>query len=102
MKKPFINIFSFDIISGARISLCDVEPFPCAHNCYDPGAEFGSVQCTCFKGYQLASDGRNCIDINECEDGTNDCDSLYEDCVNKPGDYECIKKPFESTKQNSK
>ena len=33
----------------------------------------GSYRCICPYGYQLAPDGRHCIDINECTSEANDC-----------------------------
>ena len=46
----------------------------------------------------MESDGRNCVDINECEDGTHNCDTLYEECINNPGGFQCLPKHEEENK----
>ncbi|KAK7896335.1 hypothetical protein WMY93_021660 [Mugilogobius chulae] len=44
----------------------------------------GSYKCSCTSGFKLASDGRNCEDLNECE--TNPCS---QECANVYGSYQC-------------
>lgn len=46
---------------------------------------FNEVQCKCKKGYR--GDGRQCVDINECETYKN-CPSPHS-CLNSPGSYQC-------------
>jgi hypothetical protein len=75
---------------GSTISICDTYYSPCAHNCYDPGPELGSIRCSCFKGYRLKNDARNCLDIDECKEGTHNCDKQFEECINNPGGFQCI------------
>lgn len=39
----------------------------CQHTCVD---NIGSYDCACETGYELAPDGRKCLDIDECENNT--------------------------------
>ena len=39
-----------------------------------------------MSGYNLASDGRNCIDVNECRTNNGGCS---QNCINTPGSYQC-------------
>ena len=50
------------------------------------GNTAGSYNCTCNDGYQ--GDGFNCIDVNECDEGTDDCD-VNAFCSNTIGAWEC-------------
>lgn len=45
----------------------------------------GSFRCVCDSGYRLGSDGRHCIDIDECIN--NPCQ--YGTCFNTPGSFRC-------------
>lgn len=58
----------------------------CAQGCQKQG---DSYVCTCDKGYRLAADGKNCEDVNECEEKLDDCTSEGEMCVNDKGGYTC-------------
>lgn len=49
--------------------------------------QIGSFECKCKPGFQLASDGRRCEDVNECTTGIAACEQK---CVNIPGSYQCI------------
>uniref|UniRef100_A0A6Q2XYH5 Fibulin-1 n=1 Tax=Esox lucius TaxID=8010 RepID=A0A6Q2XYH5_ESOLU len=53
----------------------------CAHKCENA---MGSYKCSCTQGFKLASDGRNCDDLNECE--SNPCS---QECANVYGSYQC-------------
>ncbi|XP_071956697.1 low-density lipoprotein receptor-related protein 4-like [Antedon mediterranea] len=47
--------------------------------------EDAGVRCTCYNGYYLKDDGRNCTDVNECLiDGT--CSQI---CTNTDGSFKC-------------
>ena len=46
--------------------------------------------CTCKPGFE--GDGEICIDIDECENGTDNC-GWNEVCVNNDGSYECVPGP---------
>lgn len=48
----------------------------------------GSFTCECQDGYRLTEDGRNCRDVNECEEVEGMC--AGGDCINLDGYYECL------------
>ncbi|XP_012865778.1 PREDICTED: fibulin-2 [Dipodomys ordii] len=48
---------------------------------------YGSYQCYCRQGYQLAEDGHACTDIDECAQGAGILCTFR--CVNVPGSYQC-------------
>ncbi|KAK1882443.1 Endosialin [Dissostichus eleginoides] len=58
--------------------------------CFEMGCEYNCVEtqrgprCTCPPGYQMASDGRKCSDVDECLQQP--CPQL---CVNIPGTFHC-------------
>ncbi|XP_022099415.1 fibrillin-1-like [Acanthaster planci] len=52
----------------------------------------GSFNCSCRSGYLLYPDGRQCIDINECDLQTDGC-SEDAACTNIPGGYNCSCNP---------
>uniref|UniRef100_A0A914WJH8 EGF-like domain-containing protein n=1 Tax=Plectus sambesii TaxID=2011161 RepID=A0A914WJH8_9BILA len=64
----------------------------CEHLCNDRGGS--SVECSCRSGFELAADGRSCIDKDECAEGSGS--GLYSDicgfemCQNTPGGYLCL------------
>ena len=48
----------------------------------------GSFICTCPEGYKLSSNGKFCVDINECLEDNNDfCIDGF--CSNTDGGVEC-------------
>uniref|UniRef100_A0A672HQ40 Thrombomodulin n=1 Tax=Salarias fasciatus TaxID=181472 RepID=A0A672HQ40_SALFA len=76
----------------------------CAQVCYEE--EAGRYACTCDHGFQLAEDGRTCVDFNDCRDerqcpgdnfigelcvDTDECAQApcEHECVNTHGSYEC-------------
>uniref|UniRef100_A0A1B6DNR4 EGF-like domain-containing protein n=1 Tax=Clastoptera arizonana TaxID=38151 RepID=A0A1B6DNR4_9HEMI len=60
---------------------------PCDQKCFDNGI---SIECSCHKGFQLWKDNKTCADIDECEDGTDDCNINTQRCHNEVGTYSCI------------
>ena len=44
------------------------------------------ILCTCNEGYELASDGCSCDDVNECLDLNGGCEF---GCLNNIGSYQC-------------
>lgn len=58
----------------------------CAHACYEDG---GSYACTCRQGFQLAADGRSCVDFNDCTDARQ-CPDENTRCVNTVGGFQCV------------
>ena len=57
----------------------------------------GGFQCACFQGYQLASDKKNCTDIDECSTEPDIClggktgvpGQVNTVCRNEVGSYAC-------------
>ncbi|OWK64160.1 Latent-transforming growth factor beta-binding protein 2 [Lonchura striata] len=47
----------------------------------------GSFRCSCYRGYDMAPDGKSCQDLDECEDPAVQC--LGGECRNTLGSYEC-------------
>lgn len=58
----------------------------CAHICYNNG---GTYACMCTQGYKLASDGRSCLDFNDCRDARQ-CPGENFMCVNTVGGFQCV------------
>ncbi|XP_040183817.1 signal peptide, CUB and EGF-like domain-containing protein 2 isoform X3 [Rana temporaria] len=66
------------------IDECDNEyNGDCVHECTNIP---GNYRCTCYDGFQLANDGHNCRDVNECLSNNGGCQQT---CVNSLGSYEC-------------
>ncbi|KAI6647918.1 hypothetical protein LOD99_8379 [Oopsacas minuta] len=55
----------------------------CQHQCENTQ---GSFHCTCKEGYQLASNGYDCVDINECQEMNGGCEL---GCINYIGSFQC-------------
>ena len=47
----------------------------------------------CKTGYQLFEEGNYCIDIDECDNSTDDCED-NEFCRNNEGSFTCERCPF--------
>ncbi|KAK2546783.1 Tolloid-like protein 2, partial [Acropora cervicornis] len=58
-------------------------PSDCEQVCHNTP---GSYICSCVTGYQLASDGKSCSDINECSVNNGGCSHH---CYNIPGAHYC-------------
>ncbi|XP_067017039.1 uncharacterized protein [Acropora muricata] len=58
-------------------------PADCEQVCHNT---LGSYICSCVSGYQLASDGKSCSDINECSVNNGGCSHH---CYNIPGAHYC-------------
>ncbi|XP_054930309.1 low-density lipoprotein receptor-related protein 4 isoform X3 [Dermacentor andersoni] len=62
---------------------CREDGFPCQHQCM---ATATGQRCSCKEGYQLAPDGRSCLDVDECTyEGT--CSQA---CVNTVPSFQCL------------
>ena len=48
--------------------------------------------CACEQGFQLAADGRSCVDFNDCADARQ-CPGENFRCVNEPGGFQCVCAP---------
>ncbi|CAH3042520.1 unnamed protein product [Porites lobata] len=74
--------FSLNALSNPMDFLFHV-PADCHQICKNTP---GSYSCSCFGGYQLSSDGKSCLDIDECLTNNGGC-SHY--CYNIPGSFFC-------------
>ncbi|KAL6061907.1 hypothetical protein STEG23_031526, partial [Scotinomys teguina] len=61
----------------------------CQHACQNTE---GSYYCLCPSGYRLLPSGRNCQDINECEEDGIEC-GPGQICFNTRGSYQCVDTP---------
>ncbi|KAL6096252.1 thbd [Pungitius sinensis] len=57
----------------------------CAHDCFK---DRHSYVCTCDPGFELAQDGRSCVDIDDCADELQ-CPGKNFMCVNSVGGFRC-------------
>ncbi|XP_032311680.1 fibulin-1 isoform X4 [Drosophila ananassae] len=67
------------------IDECKVIPGLCQQKCVN---FWGGYRCTCNSGYQIGSDNRTCVDINEC-DAHKDYKLCMGYCINTPGSFQC-------------
>uniref|UniRef100_A0A2K6K1Q6 Hemicentin-2 n=1 Tax=Rhinopithecus bieti TaxID=61621 RepID=A0A2K6K1Q6_RHIBE len=65
----------------------------CQHACRNTE---GSYQCLCPAGYRLLPSGKNCQDINECEEEGIEC-GPGQMCFNTRGSYQCVDTPCPAT-----
>lgn len=80
------------IINPANKVTCEMDKNdPCLRlNCeYACIQSDGSYVCTCDHGYKLASDGKSCVDFNDCKD-ERQCPGDNFRCVNTPGGFQCV------------
>ncbi|CAD5119519.1 DgyrCDS8121 [Dimorphilus gyrociliatus] len=71
------------------IDECVSKTDSCGEN-FECKNTIGSFKCVCQKGFRLDIASGKCIDINECDDGTHDCDdSQRAICENRAGSYYC-------------
>lgn len=54
-------------VNCRNVNECLDGTHECQHTCVD---NIGSYDCACETGYELAPDGRKCLDIDECENET--------------------------------
>uniref|UniRef100_A0A3B5AVQ0 EGF-like domain-containing protein n=1 Tax=Stegastes partitus TaxID=144197 RepID=A0A3B5AVQ0_9TELE len=94
------GVYQCDCRKGFRVSPQDPTKFtcevhiaddPCAalrcqHACYQKGDLYA---CTCDHGFQLAADGRSCVDFNDCTD-QRQCPGENFRCVNTLGGFQCV------------
>ncbi|KAJ8023914.1 Low-density lipoprotein receptor-related protein 4 [Holothuria leucospilota] len=65
-----------------NISSCSDSNGGCEQSCTNLGP---GVRCSCLSGYQLAANGKNCIDLDECR-VEGQCSQI---CTNVPGGFRC-------------
>uniref|UniRef100_A0A3P9Q385 Fibulin 5 n=1 Tax=Poecilia reticulata TaxID=8081 RepID=A0A3P9Q385_POERE len=82
--EPASNIPAFPLCSP---DVDECEEQPCSHGCFNT---YGSFMCNCDEGYELASDGTTCIDLDECSFSEFLCQFR---CVNTPGSFSCTCPP---------
>lgn len=93
VNKPFIGSSQVQSV-GLSIDVEGVEnasgcaSAKCEHLCTI--REDGTSQCGCRSGFDLAPDGRSCVDIDECLLLVDDCLESQR-CLNTPGAYKCIR-----------
>ncbi|KAG8012826.1 Fibulin-1 [Nibea albiflora] len=82
MRTVLISASYCGIFCALDINECRHYPGRlCAHKCENT---LGSYKCSCTTGFKLAGDGRNCDDLNECDN--NPCS---QECANVYGSYQC-------------
>lgn len=76
------------------IDECQKENGNCEKDCQNT---LGSFRCICPSGFELAENGFNCIDVNEClsRNGHGPCQDI---CENTLGSYKCSCENLEGTK----
>ncbi|XP_034506217.1 hemicentin-2-like, partial [Ailuropoda melanoleuca] len=64
---------------------CSDSPNPCSHSCHNAPGRFS---CSCPAGFALARDDRNCRDVDECVEQSDEC-RYNQICENTPGGHRC-------------
>ena len=80
--KTFCFFVGLFFLQAARNTSCSVNNGGCEQNCTIID---GTVLCTCWHGFQMATDTRKCMDIDECKI----FGSCSQGCVNTRGSYKC-------------
>ncbi len=107
-KGNLVSVAACSSFLHLEIHECNEDDHTCQHICNNT---HGSFVCSCFDGYNLASNGFSCngisilayfriyelyinqfnlTDIDECTVNTHACDHI---CHNTPGSYSCSCRP---------
>lgn len=81
-----------NLINQVTCEVDQVDPcaaLRCAHACVPDGA---SYTCRCDTGFELAADGRSCVDFDDCTD-ERQCPGENSECINTIGGFQCVCKP---------
>ena len=76
---------SSQVLFLVDINECSILNGGCSYRCENT---VGSYKCVCSKGYELQSNGRTCVNINECLNETT-CDSKNGICTDNAGSHRC-------------
>ncbi len=104
MRTTDIGVSTDGTVSVVTALTC-VPPEPCSLANCDPNATCSLIEgeadctcnpsfvgdgqtCDCAPGYVVGDTG-TCVDVNECDDGTDDCIGFLTVCTNTPGGYTC-------------
>lgn len=92
-KSPSCYCPEGQMVNPANKVTCEVQvtddpclALGCKHACYNSG---DSHVCICDHGFQLAEDGRSCVDFNDCKD-VRQCPGENFVCVNTVGGFQCV------------
>ncbi len=77
----FISFFLSSFLPVAETSCIELS---CEHICQP--FHNGRSECHCRQGYELAANGRSCLDVNECD--SSPCPS-QSNCLNTVGSFTC-------------
>ena len=77
---------TFNYATGTCTDVDECLLNPCGQNAVCTNSR-GSFSCTCEEGY--GSNGRSCVDIDECDIETDDCSKEHGTCENKVGSFVC-------------
>lgn len=90
--EPYVQCCEQTVkILNETIRWCNVQPALCQHRCQESTGS-GRFECSCYEGYRLANNGRDCVDVDECSEGTHNCDTSNERCSNTDGGFQCLAK----------
>src|SRR5690606_9691938 len=67
---------------------CGAATNPCGENASCVLDDDGAALCICPSGWSLDPTSQACVDIDECDLGTHDCDE-HATCTNTEGSFEC-------------
>lgn len=75
----------YEMLSGECRDIDECTSSTCEHRCLNHA---GSFSCSCNDGFALSSDGRSCVDVDECMD---DLCPIKFTCINTIGSFQCAR-----------